>query len=63
MIRIYYSSVCVCVCVCVCCSSVVMTLCDPIDCSVLSSSVHGILQTSLTAQTVKNLLAVQETWV
>ena len=29
----------------------------------LSSSVHGILQTSLMAQTVKNLLAVRETWV
>ena len=52
----------VCVCVCVCYSSVVW-LCDRLDCSTLSCSVHGILQTSLVAQTVKNLLAMQETWV
>ena len=31
-------------CVCVCFSHLVMTLCDPMDCSLPGSSVHGILQ-------------------
>ena len=40
-------SVCVCVCVCVCVMKVVQscpTLCDPLDCSLPGSFVHGILQ-------------------
>ena len=46
--------ICVCVCVCVCaraharmCAhmlSHVLTLCNPVDCSLLGSSVHGIFQ-------------------
>ena len=36
-------SVCVCVCVCVCTQSC-PTLCNPVDCSTPSSSVHGISQ-------------------
>ena len=39
------SPLCVCVCVCVCVCSVAQsrpTLCDPVDCSPLVSSVHGI---------------------
>ena len=35
-----YPGVCVCVCVCVSCSVV----CDPMDCSMPGTSVHGILQ-------------------
>ena len=35
-----YVCVCVCVCACVC----VCVLCDPMDCSLLGSSIHGILQ-------------------
>ena len=38
--------VCVCVCVCVCALSRVI-LCDPINCSLPGSLVHGILQTIL----------------
>ena len=49
-----YMRVCVCVCVCVyntyiCCVALCLvaqscsTLCDPMDCSLLGSSVHGIL--------------------
>ena len=41
--KVYETRVRVCVCVCVC--SVVQscpTLCDPMDCSLLGSSVHGI---------------------
>ena len=45
------SSVCVCVCVCVCVgvcvSCSVVWLCDPMDCSQLASSVHGILLTKI----------------
>ena len=39
--------VCMCVCLCVCmceCSVMSETLCDPIDCSLPGSSVHGIFQ-------------------
>ena len=39
--------VCVCVCVCVCMhahAQLCSTLCDPMDCSPLGSSVHGIFQ-------------------
>ena len=40
------------------------TLCDPMDCSLPGSSVHGIFQIRiLVAQTVKRLSAVQEIWV
>ena len=40
---------CVCVCVCVCvyvcvCAQSCLTLCDPIDCGLAGSSVHGIVQ-------------------
>ena len=35
--------VCVCVCVCVLVAQSSLTLCDPMDCSPPSSSVHGIL--------------------
>ena len=35
---------CVCVCVCVLDTQSCPTLCDPMDCSPLGSSVHGILQ-------------------
>ena len=51
-------------------------LCDPVDCSLPGSSVHGIFQAivlewiainintpSLVAQTVKNLSTMRETWV
>ena len=40
------NSVCVCVCVCVCVlvAQSCLTLCDPMDCSLPGSSVHGILQ-------------------
>jgi len=41
---------CVCVCVCVCTHLVAQlcpTLCDPMDCSPPSSSVHGILQAKI----------------
>ena len=36
--------VCVCVCVCVLVALLCLTLCDPMDCSLPGSSVHGILQ-------------------
>ena len=36
---------CVCVCVCVCvCAQLHLTLCNPMDCHLPGSSVHGILQ-------------------
>ena len=34
---------CMCVCVCVCCAQSYLTLCNPMDCSLPGSSVHGIL--------------------
>ena len=34
----------VCVCVCVLVAQSCLTLCDPMDCSLPGSSVHGILQ-------------------
>ena len=37
-------NVCVCVCVCVLVAQSCPTLCDPMDCNLLGSSVHGILQ-------------------
>ena len=42
----YLVGVCVCVCVCVCVSAAQLcpTLCNPMDCSLPGSSVHGILQ-------------------
>ena len=38
--------VCVCVCMCVCVKllQLCLTLCDPMDCCLADSSVHGILQ-------------------
>ena len=51
-----YLCVCVCVCVCVCARARVcvcllarlyLTLCDPMDCSPLGSSIHGISQARL----------------
>ena len=36
-----------CVCVCVCVTQSCSTLCDPMDCSPASSSVHGILQAGI----------------
>ena len=61
----------------VCVAQSCPTLCDSMDCSLPGSSVHGIFQarvpewvaipcsrgSSLVVQTVKNLLAMQETWV
>ena len=41
--------VCVCVCVCVCAQSY-PTLCNPMDCSPLGSSVHGISQAKILEQ-------------
>ena len=41
---------CVCVCVCVCCVQSCLTLCDPLDCSPPSSSVHGNPQTRVLEQ-------------
>ena len=45
-LRTAYLPACVCVCVCVCVlvAQSCPTLCDPMDCSSLGSSVHGILQ-------------------
>ena len=42
----YWGCVCVCVCVCVCLlvTQSCLTLCDPMDCSPLGFSVHGVLQ-------------------
>ena len=43
--------VCVCVCVCVCaCTQSCPTLCDPMDYSLLGSSVHGIFQARILEQ-------------
>ena len=39
-----WSKVCVCVCVCVLVAQSCLILWDPVDCSPLGSSVHGILQ-------------------
>ena len=36
--------VCVCVCVCVLVTQSCLTLCDPMDCNLPGTSVHGILQ-------------------
>ena len=43
---------CVCVCVCVCAKllQLCLTLCDSMDCSMLGSSVHGILQARILEQ-------------
>ena len=46
MVRGSYIMGCVCVCVCVVTQSC-LTLCDPMDCSPLGSSVHGIFQTRI----------------
>ena len=35
---------CVCVCVCVCYAQLCPSLCEPMDCRLLGSSAHGILQ-------------------
>ena len=43
----YIHIVCVCVCVCVCMFSCVQLFCDPMDCSLLVASVHGIFQTGI----------------
>ena len=45
-----YKCVCMCVCLCVCCAQSYLTLCDPTDCSLPGSSVHGILQTRILEQ-------------
>ena len=45
LLHCYIWQMCVCVCVCVCVCSVAqscLTLCNPLDCSPLGSSVHGI---------------------
>ena len=42
----HYICVCVCVCVCVC-TQLCPTLCDPMDCNLPDSSVHGIFQARL----------------
>ena len=48
-----FTFICVCVCVCARARACILvaqscpTLCDPIDCSLLGSSVHGILQTRI----------------
>ena len=44
--------VCVCVLVCVCAKllQLCLTLCNPMDCSLLGSSVHGILQARILEQ-------------
>ena len=39
-----FSQVLPCMCVCVCVSCSIVCLCDPMDCSPLGPSVHGILQ-------------------
>ena len=40
--------VCVCVCICVCLvDQWCLTLCDPMDCSPVGSSLHGIVQTRI----------------
>ena len=45
MITLNILPVCVCVCVYVCvCAQSCLTLCDPIDCGLAGSSVHGIVQ-------------------
>ena len=44
---IYVVFVCVCVCVCVCVAQFCLTFCDPMDCRLPDSSVHGILQTRI----------------
>ena len=36
--------VCVCVCVCVLLAQLCLTFCNPMDCSLQGSSLHGILQ-------------------
>ena len=38
-----FPKVCVCVCVCVLVAQLYLTLCDPMDCGLPGSSVHGIL--------------------
>ena len=45
-----YTCVCGCVCVCVCVclfARLYLTLCNPMDCSPLGSSIHGISQARL----------------
>ena len=39
-----FNYICVCVCVCVLIAQSYPILCDPMDCSLPGSSVHGILQ-------------------
>ena len=41
-----YTHICMCVCACVC-AQPCLTLCDPMDCSLPGSSVHGIFQARL----------------
>ena len=45
-----------CVCVCVCVTQSCLTLCDPMDCSLPGSSVHGILQARITGVSCPSLL-------
>ena len=42
--------VCVCVCVCILCAQSCLTLCNPMDCILLSPSVHGIFQARILKQ-------------
>ena len=49
-IRLLLTTRCVCVCVCVFSHLVVSSLCNPMDCSLPGSSVHGILQARVLEQ-------------
>ena len=42
-----HHGMCVCVCVCVLVAQSCLTLCDPMDCSLLGSSLHGIIQAGI----------------
>ena len=46
-IKISERGVCVCVCVCVLVSQLCLTLWEPVDCSLLGSSVHGLRQAGI----------------
>ena len=55
LIILYENYVCACVCVCVCvcahaCAQSCPALCDPMDCSLPGSSVHGIFQARILEQ-------------
>ena len=50
--------VCMCVCVCAKLLQLCLTLCDSMDCSMLGSSVHGILQARILEQVAISLSGV-----